>query len=100
MAKKTKRTKRTKPKASEPPVSVTPDVNVRLELTGAVLEEPETVRRLAHRVVEMLADSARDDRLSGFVKDNLVCLVDGFVIERVTALIEEARAARKAVPRG
>ena len=103
MAKKnkgTKRAKRTTRKASEPPVSVEPGCTVELEFTDAVSKDPETVRRLAHRVVEMLGDSGRDDRVAQFVTDNLAWLVEGFVIDKVTDLLEEARAARKAVPRG
>lgn len=100
MAKKTKPAKRTKRKASEPPVSVEPDCTVELEFTDAVTKEPETVRRLAHRVVEILADSGRDDRVAQFVTDNLAWLVEGFVIDKVTDLLEEARAARKEAPRG
>jgi len=103
VAKKTKpakRTKRTKRKSSKPPVSVEPDCTVELEFTDAVTKQPETVRRLAHRVVEMLAVSGRHDRVAQFVTDNLAWLVEGFVIDKVTDLLEEARAARKAVPRG
>ena len=95
MAKKAKPTKRAKRKASKPPVSVEPDCTVELEFTDAVTKEPETVRRLAHRVVEILADSGRDDRVAQFVTDNLAWLVEGFVIDKVTDLLEEARAARK-----
>ncbi len=100
MAKKSKPTKRAKRKAPKPPISVEPDCTMNLEFTRAVSNEPETVRRLAHRVVEMLAESDRAERLSEFVTDNLAALVDGIVVEKITALITEARAAAKAVPHG
>ena len=95
-----KKAKVTKSKPSEPPVSVEPDCTVELEFTDAVTKEPEMVRRLAHRVVDLLADSGRYDRLTETVSENLGCLVEGFVIDRVTDLLEESRAAGKAVPRG
>ncbi len=100
MAKKTKRTKRAKRKSSTPPVAVDPDCTVELEFTDAVTRDPETVRRLAHRVVDLLADTGRHDRLAKSVSNNLAYLADDFVVEKVTALLEEARAARKDASRG
>ncbi len=99
-AKRPKRSKRTKRKASKPPVTVELECTLELELNEALLRQPETVRRLAHRVVEILADSGRDDRVAQFVTDNLAWLVEGFVVDKVTDLIEEARTAGKAVPGG
>ncbi len=99
-AKRTKRSKPTKRRSSEPPISVEQDCTVELEFTDTVTKEPETVRRLAHRLVEMLAETGQDDRVAQFVTDNLACLVEGFVIDKVTDLLDEARRARKAVPRG
>ena len=69
-------------------------------LTDAVLKEPEMVRRLGHRVVEMLADTGRYDDLTECISDGLGFLVDDFVIDRVMELLEEARTAGKEVPRG
>ncbi|MCH7993295.1 MAG: hypothetical protein IIB57_02515 [Planctomycetes bacterium] len=100
MAKKTKRTKRAKRKSSEPPVSVTPDCEVTLEFTGAFRKDRETVRRLAHRVVDMLADAGYYDVLATSLSSHLGYLVDDFVVEKVTDLLEEARAAGKEVPSG
>ena len=98
--KRTKRAKRAKRKPSEPPVSVEPDCSVELEFTDAVRKDPETVRRLAHRVVDLLADTGRYDSLAKSVTTNLGYLADDFVVEKVTDLIEEARGAGKQVPRG
>ena len=100
MAKKTKPAKRTKRNSSKPPVTVEPDCEVTLELTDAVLKEPEMVRRLGHRVVDMLADSGRYDDLAECMSEGLGCLVDDFVIDRVMELLEESRGVRKEVPRG
>ena len=107
MAKKTKPTKRArrnkqpKRKALKPPVFVEPDYcKVELEFTGAVRKDPETVRRLAHRVVDMLAETGHYKQLSQCVSFNLRWLVDGCVLDRVTALLEEARAAGKEASRG
>ena len=106
MAKKTKQTKRTKRskrakrKSSQPPVSVEPDCTVQLEFTDEVRKDPETVRRLAHRVVDLLADTGRYDSLAESVTSNLGFLADDFVVEKVTDLLEEARAAGKGVSGG
>ena len=100
MAKKTKQTKRAKRKASTPPVSVEPDCSVELEFTDEVRKDPETVRRLAHRVVDLLADTGRYDSLAESVTSNLGYLADDFVVEKVTELLAEARAAGKEVPSG
>ena len=98
--KRTKSSKQAKRKASKPPVSVEPDCSVELEFTDAVRKDPETVRRLAHRVVDLLADTGRYDSLAESVTSNLGYLADDFVVEKVTDLLEEARAAGKGVPRG
>ena len=100
MAKKTNPTKRTKRKASTPPVCVEPDCTVELAFTDAVRKDPETVRRLAHRVVDLLADTGRYDSLAESVTTNLGYLADDFVVEKITDLLEDARAAGKGVPRG
>ena len=63
-------------------------------------KEPETLRRLAHRVVDLLADAGHYGWLSGTVEDQLVCIADDLVLKNLTDLIHEARAARKEVSRG
>ena len=103
MAKKAKRgngSKRVKRKKPRPPVIVEPECAVEIVLTDAVVRQPETVRRLAHRVVDLLADAGLYKHLSRTVEGNLSRLVDGFVIDRITDFIEEARAAGKEAPRG
>ncbi len=100
MAKKAKRSKPTKRKASKPPVCVETDCEPQFELTDAVGKEPETVRRLAHRAVDLLADAGHYERLGQSVSIHLGYLVDSFVIEKITDLIEEARGAGKEASRG
>ena len=100
MAKKAKTAKRAKRKVSKPPISLEPECPLELTLSDAILKEPETVRRLAHRVVDLLADSGHYKHLSQNVSINLGSLVDGFVIDRITRLIEEARAVPKEASRG
>ena len=100
MAKESKPTKRSKRKASESLVHVDQQCDVSVRLTGGVGDEPETIRRLAHRVVDVLADNGLNDKLEQSVSLNLAWMVDEFVIDGVTALIHEARAARKEASRG
>ena len=100
MAKKAKRTDRAKRKASKPLLTVEPDCEPHFELTDAVSKEPETVRRLAHRAVDLLADAGHYERLGQSVSIHLGYLVDSFVIEKITDLIEEARGAGKEASRG
>lgn len=96
MAKKTKRTKRTKPGKAEPLVTVDSDCQVSLHFTGKLAEDPEIVRRLAHRVVDVMADNGLYDHLEQSVANNLSWVLDSFAVEGVTALIHEAQAAGKA----
>ena len=60
----------------------------------------QTVRRLAHRVVDLLADTGRYDSLAESVSANRGLRADDCVGEKVTDLLEESRAPGKAVPRG
>ncbi len=102
-AKPKKRAKRSKPakrKALESLVHVDSQCDVSVRLTGGVGDEPETIRRLAHRLVDVMADNGLHDKLEQSVSNNLVWMVDDFVIDGVTALIHEARAARKEARRG
>jgi len=64
------------------------------------MEDRETIRWLAHRVVDLLADSGDYDLLSQSISHNLFWMLDDFVVKNVTDLIHEARAARKEVPGG
>ncbi len=100
MAKKAKIKKTKKRKQREPLFTVERDCDVEVQFTRVVIEDPETVRRLAHRVVDLLADSGDYDRLSQSISNNLHWMLDDFVVKNVTDLIHEARAVRKEVPGG
>ena len=69
-------------------------------LTRQLLKEPETVRRLAHRVVDILADSGHHAWLADSVAGDLVCFADDVIVDSVGDLIREAPAPRKEVSRG
>ena len=96
MAKK----KRAKGKTLEPMVVIDQECALELRFSRKLEKEPETLRRLAHLVVDLMADSGRHNWLADSVAGNLVCLADDVVIKNVTDLIGEARAAGKAVARG
>ena len=96
MAKK-KQAKRTKRKQEEPLVQMDPEYSTTIRLSKQLSREPETVRRLGHRVVDILADSGRHDWLAGSVAGDLVCFADDVIVESVNQLIREARAQREEV---
>ena len=102
MAKKkqAKRAKRTKRKAADPLVEMVPEYSTTIRLTRELLKEPETVRRLAHRVVDILADSGHHAWLADTLAGELVCIADDVVVKNLTDLIREARSPGKEVARG
>lgn len=102
MAKKkqAKRAKRTKRKAGDPLVEMVPEYSTTIRLARQLLKEPETVRRLAHRIVDILADSGRYAWLADTVASDLVCFADDVIVKSVSDLIHEARAPGKEVARG
>ncbi len=102
MAKKkqAKRAKGTKRKAADPLVEMVPEYSTTIHLTRQLLKEPETVRRLAHRVVDILADSGRHAWLADTVASDLVCFADDVIVSSVSDLIREARAPGKEASRG
>ena len=91
--------KRAKRKAPVPLVTVDPQRTVEIHFSPELQKEPETIRRLAHRVVDLLADSGRYASLADGMPSDLACIADDVVVKNVTDLIREARAPRKAVPR-
>ncbi len=100
MAKRAKRSKRADRGVPKLPSSLRPRIDLYFELSDAVLEQPEILRRLGHHGVDLLADTGRDVDLAELASHGLCKLVESFVIEKVTALLEDGRAARKGVPVG
>ena len=92
--------KRTKRKAPAPLVTVESEGSIEIQFSRELQKEPETIRRLAHRVVDLLADSGRYVSLAQDVASDLACIADDVVVKHMTDLIHEARAPRKEVPRG
>ncbi|MCH7885921.1 MAG: hypothetical protein IIC01_11830 [Planctomycetes bacterium] len=92
--------KQTKHKKPDPLVCLDSAYSMEFKFSRRFQKDPETLRRLAHRVVDLLADAGHYDWLADSVAGDLVCLADDFVIKNVTDLIREARAPGKAVTRG
>ena len=98
MAKKkqAKQAERKESEPEEPLVDVDTDY-MAVQLGGELYGEPETVRRLAHRVADFLVDSGRHARLADSVECHLTYFADDVVVENVNQLIREARAPGKEV---
>jgi hypothetical protein len=73
---------------------------LELSFSRELQKDRETVRRLAHLVVDLMADGGRYKWLADSVAFNLACLADDIVISNVTDLIRKARAAGKEVSHG
>ena len=91
--------KRAKREAPVPLVVLDPECSLEIDFSPELQKEPETIRRLAHRVVDLLADSGRYVLLADCVASELVSIADDVVVKNLNDLIREARAPRKAVPR-
>ncbi|UCC31517.1 MAG: hypothetical protein JSU86_04415 [Phycisphaerales bacterium] len=92
--------KRAKHKAPAPLVVLDSGCALDFRFSPELRRERETVRRLAHRVVDLLADSGHHGWLADSVAGDLTCIADDIVLNSVTDLVREACAPRKAVSRG
>ena len=54
-----------------------------------VIEDGETLRRLAHRVVDLRVDNGRDEWLHDDVAQSLACIARDRAIKDATALVQE-----------
>ncbi len=90
---------KTKRKKPDPLVDLGQSNSIEIIFSRRLSKEPETLRRLAHRVVDLLADAGHYGWLSGSVADQLGSIADDLVLKNLTDLIHEARAARKEVSR-
>ncbi len=91
---------KTKRKKPDPLVDLGQSNSIEIIFSRRLEKEPETLRRLAHRVVDLLADAGHYGWLSGSVENQLGSIADDFVLKNLTDLIREARTARKEVSRG
>ena len=91
---------KTKRKKPDPLVDLGESNAIEIIFSRRLEKEPETLRRLAHRVVDLLADAGHYGWLSDSVAGELVCLADDVVVKNLTDLIREARTPGKEVSRG
>ncbi len=87
-------------KKPDPLVNLGESNSIEIIFSRRLREEPETLRRLAHRVVDLLADAGHYGWLSGSVADQLGSIAADLVLKNLTDLIHEARAAVEEVSRG
>ncbi len=97
MAKKKKKTKRRKPGRW---VTVDDSYTMELTFSDRLQNEPETLRRLAHRAVDLLVDAGHYHWLSRSIAGNLAHVADDLVVDHMTELVVEVRAQGKEAARG
>ncbi len=61
----------------------------------ALIEERETFRRLAHRVVDLVVDAGRHEWLAGNAAYSLSRLAEDDIVKTATKLVHDARAEAK-----
>ena len=84
--------KRAKPKASAPLVFLEPDGVLHVWLSSGLNKERETLRRLGHRVVDLLADSNRCGGLVDTLGGDLGWMAEQFAAKHVTELVHKVCA--------
>ena len=99
MAKKTKPRKRAKRKAFRAVIPIVFGDDGEFEFADAVLKEAETVRRLAHRAVDLVVDCGCHKMLCAYVDERLAYVTRDQGMKNMTEFIEEACAEHKEVPR-
>ena len=92
--------KAAKPKARAPLVTCEVDPPMFVYFSREVLAERETIRRLAHRIVDMAVDSGSHEWLGAEVAYSLADIARDQVINMVTDLIHEVRAEGKEARHG
>ena len=90
-----KKTKRRKP---EPWVTVNDGYSVQFTFSDRLEKEPETLRRLAHRTMDLLIDAGHAHWLAGSLAVDLAHVADDLVVNHMTKLIHEAHAEGKRAP--
>ncbi len=90
--------KKTERKKPDPWVTVDDGYSVEFRFARRLEDEPETLRRLAHRAVDLLMDAGHHEWLSGTVAMDLSRLADELVVDHMTKLINDVRAEGKRAP--
>ena len=83
---------RVKRKAPAPPVVIECHRPMFVYFSPEVIAERETVRRLAHRVVDLVVDSGYHKTLGTYVADNLRLVAQDHVVTKLTDFVHEAWA--------
>ncbi|MCH7993294.1 MAG: hypothetical protein IIB57_02510 [Planctomycetes bacterium] len=81
-----------KPKARAPLVVCRYGEFVIVYFSREVIEDGETLRRLAHRVVDLRVDNGRDEWLHDDVAESLAHVARERAIKDATALVQEVLA--------
>ncbi len=92
--------KRARPKAPAPLVLLEPDSVLHVWLSSGLNKERETLRRLAHRVVDLLADSNRCGGLVDTLRCDLGWMAEESAAKHVTELVHKVCAPGKGVRGG
>ena len=95
-----KKTKRKKRKKLEPLVYLDGGCVMELSLSSRIEKEPELLRRLAHRAVDLVADAGHYHWLSRSVAGNLADVADDLVVNHMIELVDAVRAEGKEAARG
>ena len=84
-----------KRKTVEPLVFCECDSAMLVCFSRALIEERETFRRLAHRVVDLVVDAGRHEWLAGNAAYSLSRLAEDDIAKTATKLVHDARAGAK-----
>ena len=87
--------RRAKRKAVKPLVFFECGSAMGVYFSRALIDERETFRRLAHRVVDLVVEAGRHEWLCGNTAYSLSCLAQDDIIKTATKLVHDARAEAK-----
>ena len=82
-------------KGPAPPVTCVFGEFMWVYFSREVIQERETLRRLAHRAIDMAVDSGQDDWLHECVAESLAYIARDDVVKKVTDFVHEVWAEVK-----